>query len=425
MTKSETNVQVITPFKRLLLSGMFGGGGVCIAQIVTSTLLLPFKLMALDQKNYSTSFGLITGIAALVAIIMGPVWGAISDRTVTSFGRRRLWILVGIIGGCLQLVGIALASSVTMVTICWILASAFFASNWAINPTIMADQVPESRRGTYGGITGFFSPFATVIGMVLMSLIDQKTIEFKLILVAIIGIVGVLVQVILIKEGKLVGNKAKKEKRSFKQIISNVYPSPRKYPAFTWGIVTKLLVCVLGNLGTYYTIVLLQRFKFPQEVVSSKMSLISATSILFLATASILGGILSDKFRKQKIFIIGSSVTFIIVCITQALSTNFNMFLVASCVGSFAYGLFLSVDTALMIRLLPDKENTGKDVAIINLPLNVATSIVSFVSPLILAFTNWTGYYIIFALIAFVSIFTLLPIPEMTPVPEEEILDMN
>lgn len=63
MNSSEINVQVKTPFKRLLVRGTFGGAGVCTAQIVTSSLLLPFKLMALDQQNYTALFGYITGIA--------------------------------------------------------------------------------------------------------------------------------------------------------------------------------------------------------------------------------------------------------------------------------------------------------------------------------------------------------------------------
>ncbi len=424
MNNSEANIQVKTPFKRLLVSGMFGGAGVCTAQIVTSSLLLPLKLMALDQQNYTALFGYITGIAGLVALIAGPFWGALSDRTVSKFGRRRLWILVGILAGCMQLVGIGLATSVIQVGICWVLAAFFFGANWGLNPTLIADQVDESRRGTYGGITGFVTPFSTAIGMVLISLLANKSLSFKFNLIAIIGIVFVLIQVMLIKEGKMIYKKPAKDKRSFLKTISHIYPSPRKYPAFTWGLLTKLLVCTLGCLGSYNTIMLLQRFHFTPDEVSAKMSLISATSILFLATSSILGGILSDKFRKQKAFIFGSIALFIVVLIIEAFAPNFTVFYIASCAGSFAYGLFICVDQALMIRLIPDKVNPGKDMAIINLPSGLATPMVSFISPIILSFTNWKGYYLVFAVVAAVSIITVLPLPEMSPEPVEEAADL-
>lgn len=421
MNSSEINVQVKTPFKHLLVSGMFGGAGVCTAQIVTSSLLLPFKLMALDQQNYTALFGYITGIAGIVALIAGPFWGTLSDRTVTKFGRRRLWILIGILAGGLQLVGIGLATSVTQVAICWILAVFFFGANWALNPTLIADQVDESHRGTYGGITGFITPFSTAIGMVLISLLTKKSLNFKFNLVAVIGIMCVLTQVILIKEGRVNNKKHVRIKRSFHEIVSHIYPSPRKYPAFTWGILSRLLVSVLGCLGSYNTIMLLQRYHLTTEEVSAKMSLMSAIGMIFLAVSAIIGGIFSDKFRKQKTFILGSIILFIGVLIAQAFAPNFTLFFIVSSVGSFAYGMFVSVDQALMIRLMPDKENAGKNMAIINLSSGVATPMVPLISPIILSFTSWTGYYLIFAAVAAISIVTVLPIPEMTPKPVEDV----
>jgi hypothetical protein len=45
---------------------------------------------------------------------------------------------------------------------------------------------------------------------------------------------------------------------------------------------------------------------------------------------------------------------------------------------------------------------------------------VSFISPAILSISGWTGYFGIFAAVAFASIFTMIPIPEMSPKHEEE-----
>lgn len=181
-----------------------------------------------------------------------------------------------------------------------------------------------------------------------------------------------------------------------------------------------MLVCVLGNLGTYTTIMLLQRYGLDKDQVASKVAVMSIVSIVFLALASILGGILSDKLRKQKVFVIGSSAVFIIALLIEALAPNFNVFLIGACIGSFAYGVFICVDQALMVRILPNKEDAGKDMAIIGLPSGLATPTVSFISPLILSFTSWTGYFYIFAVVAALSIFTIMPIPEMSPKTEEE-----
>jgi MFS family permease len=419
----QTNVQMKTPFKRFLASGMFGQAGVLIAQIVSTSLLLPFKMMEIDMQNYTAVFGYTTGLAALLALISGPIWGSISDRTVLSFGRRRIWILLGGIGGTFPLVWIGLATSVTQVMVLWCISSVFFSANWAMMNALVADQVDEDKRGTYGGITGLIGPLGTVLGMGLISLLSSKSISFKFNLLAVIGIIFIIIELILVKERKMEYRKPLKENRSLGEVISKLYPSPRKYPAFSWGILTRLLVCTLGSLGTYNTIMLLQRYGLNQEQVTIKMSLIGMTSILFLAVSSIFGGILSDKFRKQKLFIIGSSIVFIIALLIEAFAPNFSVFFIGACMGSFAYGVFICVDMALMVRILPNKETVGKDMAIIGLPSGLATPIVSFISPFILSLTSWTGYFVVFAVVAALSIFTIMPIPEMSPKTEDELKD--
>lgn len=208
-----TNVQLKTPFKRFLVSGMFGQAGVLIAQIVSTSLLLPFKMMEIDMQNYTAVFGYTTGLAALLALISGPIWGIISDRTVLSFGRRRIWILVGGIGGTFPLVGIGLATSVTQVMVWWCISSIFFGANWAMMNTLVADQVDEDKRGTYGGITGLIGPLGTVLGIGFISLLTSKSISFKFNLVAAIGIIFIIIELMLVKEGRMEYKKLLKEKR--------------------------------------------------------------------------------------------------------------------------------------------------------------------------------------------------------------------
>lgn len=417
---SKSNVQVITPFNRLLASGVLGGIGLAVATTVPLTLLLPYKLMTLNPSGYSEVFGYINGIAGIMALIFGPIWGMISDRTDSRFGRRRLWLLVAILGVGLSLIGIGLATSVAQVAVCWVVLNIFSSAGYGLNGALVADQVDENHRGTYGGITGLVNPAGVVLGMGLINLISSKSTGFKFYIIAAIAVAGGIFQVMLIKEGKWIYEKKVKEKRSLGEFLSGLYPSPRKYPAFTWGVITRLFLSVLGGLGTYYSIMLLQRFHFSQEEVTLKMSILSMVSIVFLAVAAMIGGILSDKLRKQKAFIIASSVLFFISLVIEAFASSFNIFLVGACLGNFAYGMFISVNTALMVRILPSQQDAGKDMGIINLPSGLAGPIVSFISPVILSVTSWTGYFIIFAVIAILSIFTIMPIPEMSPKPVED-----
>ena len=74
---------------------MLGYGLMMVALMTPATLLLTFKMIEIDPDGYTSSYGLVAGIGAFFALIGNPLGGAISDRTINKFGRRRTWILLG------------------------------------------------------------------------------------------------------------------------------------------------------------------------------------------------------------------------------------------------------------------------------------------------------------------------------------------
>ena len=69
-------------------------------------------------------FGTVTGLGAAVSVVANPVFGAISDRTVSRFGRRVPWIVVGGLTGAVALLVLAVADSVPVMALGWCLAQA-------------------------------------------------------------------------------------------------------------------------------------------------------------------------------------------------------------------------------------------------------------------------------------------------------------
>src|SRR5690554_1950186 len=71
--------------------------GIWMAQLTPVQLLLPVQVEAQLQSNdwveNVVAFGIISGIAGLCALVAYPLTGALSDRTVSRYGRRRPWIL--------------------------------------------------------------------------------------------------------------------------------------------------------------------------------------------------------------------------------------------------------------------------------------------------------------------------------------------
>ena len=70
--------------------------GLYLAYLGPISVLLPNQVQAIAGPAHKVAvLGWVTGIGAAVAMVANPVAGALSDRTVSRFGRRRPWIAGG------------------------------------------------------------------------------------------------------------------------------------------------------------------------------------------------------------------------------------------------------------------------------------------------------------------------------------------
>src|SRR5262245_23038348 len=53
------------------------------------------------------TLGIVLLLGALVSMLAAPLFGALSDRTITRFGRRRPWIVLGTVMNVLGLFALA------------------------------------------------------------------------------------------------------------------------------------------------------------------------------------------------------------------------------------------------------------------------------------------------------------------------------
>src|SRR5438067_1608811 len=78
----------------------------------TVTLFLQRRMEDLAPKDLTgTYYGAVTAAGALVAILVQPTIGAISDYTVSRWGRRKPYIALGAIFDVLFLLGLATSQS--------------------------------------------------------------------------------------------------------------------------------------------------------------------------------------------------------------------------------------------------------------------------------------------------------------------------
>jgi len=115
-----------------------------------------------------TYLGLLISVGAVIAMATQPIAGAISDRSGFAWGRRRPFILLGIILALLFLPGIGFGGSYTAIFIFYCLMQV--STNTAQGPFqgFIPDMVPEGKKGRAAGMRSLLNTIggAALIGVV-------------------------------------------------------------------------------------------------------------------------------------------------------------------------------------------------------------------------------------------------------------------
>ena len=102
-------------------------------------------------ESKETNLAIISFVAGIFALVSTPLWGALSDRTRSRWGRRTPWMTLGLVIVAITLVFSGFAWSLPALLISWVAIQA--AINTIISPMSAAipDHVPVSQRGLVSG----------------------------------------------------------------------------------------------------------------------------------------------------------------------------------------------------------------------------------------------------------------------------------
>jgi len=137
-------------------------------------------LAAFVNNNKAVTLALVTSPGLLVALVSNPLFGMLSDRTASRWGRRRPYIVAGTL---LNIVGLFLMMAApNIITLMLALCLTQLANNAAAAPfhAYLPDLVNEEQRGTAAGIMGL----AQIVGIILGALITSQFLSIDPILKA-------------------------------------------------------------------------------------------------------------------------------------------------------------------------------------------------------------------------------------------------
>src|SRR5688572_10687424 len=90
---------------------------VFIAPLLVTLALKVNSLVGADRA--ASSLSLIAATGSLVALVANPLFGRLSDRTTSRWGMRRPWMMLGLAGGSVGILVVALATGVWVVLVGW------------------------------------------------------------------------------------------------------------------------------------------------------------------------------------------------------------------------------------------------------------------------------------------------------------------
>ena len=360
-----------------------------LAQMGTSLVFLAPLLVTLALKINSLvgiehaprSLGLVTGIGSLLAMVGNPFFGKLSDRTSSRLGMRRPWMITGLVGGCFGVLMVALAPSVPVVLAGWCIAQLMFNALLAALVAVLPDQVPSAQRGLVSGVLGICLPIASVGATFVVQLFTGNQLAMFLAPCAI-GVLLVLPFALTLKDRHL--DAADKPAWSFREFAGTFYVSPRQSPDFAWVFVSRFLVIMAyAFLITFQAYYLLGKLGSAEADVPRQIFLATLAQSVVLVAASLLGGRLSDRTGRRKIFVVIASIVYGLAMFVVAIASSFSGFLVGMAIGGLGFGLYVAVDLALVADVLSNKDH-AKDLGVFNIASALPFSIAPAIAPAIL-----------------------------------------
>jgi MFS family permease len=131
-----------------------------------------------------------------------------------------------------------------------------------------------------------------------------------------------------------------------------------------------------------------------------------------LIAASLIGGRLSDRTGRRKIFVLAAAIVYGLAMFAVAISSNFNGFLVGMAITGLGFGVYMAVDLALVADVLPDTDDTAKDLGVLNIAGALPSSIAPAIAPVILAISSgsYGVLYAVAGVCAIIGAVAILPV---------------
>ncbi len=434
------------------INAFWFGGGAHWQPIYIS--LIPVGATLIAGSNADLLIGRLTAAGGVFALLTPILVGWLSDRTVTRWGRRRPWMVAGTVVNIVGLGLLALAASPLALIAAYLAVQLSNNAAGAAYTGVIPDVVRAEDRGRASGLLGTMNQLGTVVGVGLVGVAfklygDTRTgLLAGYSIVALILAITLLITVIAVKEPRRsqvippplagegrVGAAAILCAGAFLVAMIALFAillAP--LGALLWpviavfiasGIVTVLAARRLPGLLTFFeafrsndffwtfatrglvtlgifSILPFMELYFRDVVRTPAAGAASAFWLLAVIAGAIIpsmvGGVLSDRTGRRKLFVyVSSGLQAVVVSVLLfGLVRSLSLLYILGILYGIGYGAYYAVDWALACDVLPNREQAaGRDMAL----WHVSFTLPQVLAPALLAgllhFLNEPGHQLL------------------------------
>ena len=355
----------LLPLSQLLRLSVYWLGLIAVINGIGVILQERIKDLVPDPTIQYTTLGVIQGAGVIIAVLVQPMAGSVSDYTISRFGRRKPYILIGTLLDVLFLVGIATSNTVLAVGAFVVLLQ--FSANFAQGPFqgYVPELVPASQVGLASGLVGLFTVLGVVVGTGIASIglaIGDFTIPT--IALGVIELVTMLSLFFRLDEGRAAKDRAGK---SWTSVAMEAWARDvLKERSFMFLVASRFFVLGGGAFLVGLLVPYLERAQGITDPGERALLILVATGIVALCTAvsTIPAARIADRYGRKRVIYVACLIAAIGMTVC-AVAPSIPVFIGGAVLMGIGLGSFLAVDWALMTDIIP-KESSGRYMGISN-----------------------------------------------------------
>ncbi|QPL05276.1 MULTISPECIES: MFS transporter [Actinomyces] len=344
---------------------------------------LQLRLSVINEELATLVFSRATSLSALLMLVVVPIVGALSDRTLSRFGRRRPWIVGGYLVALLSFFVIGNTTSSVVIIAAYIIGIASAQAGFNAYSVIPVEGVPGNMRGRIMGVMGLCGALAMSAGAYIAgALVDISTVLLMTV-PPVLAIICALPLLVLYKDPR--HDREEIPQGGTLDMFAHMFVNPVKHPNFGLVWLSRFLagagMAAFLSFFVLYLIIRLHMTPSDAGAMAGRLSLMSAPVSILVFTGS---GWISDKLGMLRPLVALAAVIMSVGLVVAATSTTITGFTIAWMIFAIGQPMYLTVDLALCAKVLPNEADAGKDMAVFGLALNLGNVLVPAIAPTLL-----------------------------------------